>query len=474
MTLDDLPADAAPEKEFLLSLGVQSTLAVPLVCGKAAIGFLAISYLRPGRSWAEEDDALLKTVERSWPAPCSMRAPNSASSCKAPPWTSAADAILITDPGGIMLWHNPAFARLTGYAASEIIGKKSNLLKSGKQRPEVYTELWRTITSGQVWRGEIINRRKDGSLYTEQITITPVRGDTGEISNYVAIKQDVTERKQLEAQLRQSQKMQAIGQLAGGVAHDFNNLLAVIRGNIELVLMDQTHISNEARESLGEMASAADRAADLTRQLLTFGRKQAMQARPVDLNELVTNLTKMLRRVIGEDIQLQCRCAARPLLVQADVGMMEQVLTNLIVNSRDAMPRGGRLLVTTEAVLMEAADLRAHSERRPGDFVCLSVTDTGTGIAAEHLPRVFEPFFTTKEPGKGTGLGLATVYGIIERHQGWIEVSSQVDVGIHIQTLPPVHPSAGRATRPRGAAKETAPRARAVSSWSKTRGRSVR
>jgi len=435
--VDDLPADAVAEKEYMRTLGIQSTLAVPLTSGKSALGYFAISYQAGGKAWAEEDEAMLKTVGEILAGALRHVQAEQRLLLQSAALESAADAIVITNPQGEVLWHNPAFERLTGYAEAEVVGKKTSLLKSGKQRPEVYRDLWQTVSAGRVWRGELVNRRKDESLYTEQMTITPVRGDAGAITHYIAIKQDVTARKQLEAQLRQSQKMEAIGLLAGGVAHDFNNLLAVIRGNIELVLMGQTDFSADTRESLNEIATAADRAADLTRQLLAFGRKQTMLARPIDLNVVVANLTKMLKRVIGEDVHLECRYAPQPLFVRADIGTVEQVLTNLIVNARDAMPSGGNLRIATEPILFKEVDLRPDLERRPGEFICLSVADTGTGIAAEHLPRVFEPFFTTKGPGKGTGLGLATVYGIIEQHLGWIEVSSQMGVGSTFRVLLP-------------------------------------
>ncbi len=243
-------------------------------------------------------------------------------------------------------------------------------------------------------------------------------------------------------QLRQSQKMEAMGQLAAGVAHDFNNLLAVIRGNTELALMTGEAIPQPTRDCLGQVIAAADRAANLTRQLLAFGRKQVMRAEPLNLNDVLANLTKMLKRVIGEDVQLQYSYAARLPTVLADVGMIEQVVMNLAVNARDAMPRGGQLLITTEGVRIDALAAPLHPGGRPGDFVKLAVADTGTGIAPHHLERVFEPFFTTKDVGKGTGLGLATVHGIVQQHHGWIEVSSKLGYGTVFTIYLPVTESA--------------------------------
>jgi PAS domain S-box-containing protein len=354
---------------------------------------------------------------------------------------AAANGIVITDHAGMIVWVNPAFTRLTGYSAEEIIGQYPRLFKSGKHDPAFYKDLWDTILAGQVWRGEMINRHKDGQLYTEQTTITPVRDAKGEITHFIGIKQDVTQQRGLEIQLRQAQRMEAIGQLAGGVAHDFNNMLAVIRGNAELLLMDDDQLNRPVRDGLKQIHAAADRAANLTRQLLAFSRKQVMQLQPSDFNDVIANLTKMLNRVIGEHIELQCTYAKRLPFVQADVGMLEQVLVNLTVNARDAMPKGGQLVIATGNVQLTDQDATRHPEAVAGDFVCLSVSDTGMGIAPEHLPQIFEPFFTTKELGRGTGLGLATVYGIVKQHGGWLEVSTQVGVGTTFTIFLPAIPS---------------------------------
>ncbi len=243
-------------------------------------------------------------------------------------------------------------------------------------------------------------------------------------------------RKQLEDQLRQSQKMEAFGQLAGGVAHDFNNILAVILGYTSLLMKDES-LKDGARAQLKQVYSAGERAAGLTRQMLTFSRKKQMQVTPIDLNGVIGNMTKMLGRIIGEDINLQYNYSSRPPVVQADEGMIEQVLMNLVVNARDAMPKGGQLTIGTEAMAVDAARAERHPDARAGDFVCLSVRDTGCGITPEDMTRIFEPFFTTKDVGKGTGLGLATVYGIVKQHQGWIEVESQGGAGTNFKVFLP-------------------------------------
>ncbi len=237
---------------------------------------------------------------------------------------------------------------------------------------------------------------------------------------------DVTERQNLEAQLRQAQKMESVGQLAGGIAHDFNNILTVIQGHSSLLSMSP-NLVEEAKDSAQQIGMAAERAANLTRQLLTFSRRQIMQPKNLDLNEVVNNMTKMLRRLLGEDISLQVSYTPSLPLIHADPGMMEQILLNLSINARDAMPKGGKLLVNTSVVTVDHGHAAEFQEAAPGNYVCLTVKDTGTGIPPEVLPHIFEPFFTTKDIGKGTGLGLATVYGIVQQHHGWVKADSTVN-----------------------------------------------
>ena len=264
--------------------------------------------------------------------------------------------------------------------------------------------------------------------------VTDAKGRPVQIRGIVM---DITERRQLGEQLRQSQKMEAIGQLAGGVAHDFNNILTVIHGHASLLLVDKDITKNAAR-SAQQIAQAAERAAGLTRQLLTFSRRQVMQPRRLDLNEVVSNMTMMLGRILGEDIALQLNYWSEPAFIKADAGMMEQVLLNLAVNARDAMPKGGQLAIKITTSKADPNYRTYHSESHAEDFICLNVTDTGCGIDADTLRRIFEPFFTTKEVGKGTGLGLATVYGIVNQHQGWIEVESEVGKGSTFRVFLPV------------------------------------
>ena len=356
----------------------------------------------------------------------------------------SAETIVITDASGTILYANPAFEKTSGYSRAEALGQNPRILKSGKHDAAFYAQIWATLSRGEVWSGRFINKKKDGTLYEEDATISPMRDPAGKVVNYVAVKRDVTHEAQLEAQLRQSQKLEAVGQLAGGVAHDFNNMLAIIRGNAELLLMDEEQRTVATRDGLKQVVEASERAAALTRQLLAFSRKQVLQPQPLVLNEVIADLIRMLERTIGENIDLQCHYSAPSPYVLADAGMMEQVILNLVVNARDAMPEGGQVRIVTEQVQFDEAYSLVNPEARAGEFVCLRVSDTGTGIAPEILPRIFEPFFTTKETGRGTGLGLATVYGIVKQHQGWIEVSSQVGAGSTFKVFLPSIPTPPR------------------------------
>lgn len=485
---------------------------------------------------------------------------------------AAASGILITDAKGIIQWANPAFLKMSGYSMTETIGKRTgDLLKSGAHDDSLYTDLWKTILSGRVWAGTIINRRKNGQRYFEEMTITPVKGRDGSITHFVAVKHDVTdrinaeaelkhrqdaleqsqkvanigsweadletgqavwskeqfrllglephyesltfdsylalvhpedrellrstsqgaaekqqsfelvhriirrdgevrwmrsigqtvtdasgkavrmrgtnqditaykesekERQRLEDQFLQAQKLEAIGRLSGGVAHDFNNLLTVILGHV--AILETCNLDSDAIESAHAIKSAGERAANLTRQLLLFARRQTMQMALIDLNKTVTDTTRMLSRILGEDVLLDFRTAQTPLFVQADPGMLDQVLMNLAVNARDAMPRGGRIVIETSAMEFDEQTAILFPQVKQGWFAVLSVSDSGTGISAEVLPKIFDPFFTTKDVGKGTGLGLATVYSIVQQHGGWISAYSEEGKGASFRIYIPL------------------------------------
>jgi len=328
---------------------------------------------------------------------------------------------------------NDAAAHHYGYDKTEFLNLSLKDVALPEELPAFLDRLAR-LTPGAgnsgVWR----HRAKSGKLIQMEITSHSI--SFGSHRAWLSLAMDVSERLNLEAQLRQSQKMESIGQLAGGIAHDFNNLLTVINGHAGMIAAAEP-LSPKAAESIKEITEAGRRASALTRQLMTFSRKQEIHPQVVDLNEAVNNVSKMLRRILGEDIALHVDFSPGLPSVKADLGMLEQVLLNLAVNSRDAMPRGGQLFIKTNSTIVDEAAAVQNPEASAGRHVCLSFRDTGCGIEPEHLGRIFEPFFTTKALERGTGLGLATVYGIVKQHHGWINVSSVVGQGAAFEIFLP-------------------------------------
>jgi len=340
----------------------------------------------------------------------------------------ASEAVVVTDREGSILYVNPAFERITGYSREEAVGKNPRILRSGKQDESFYREMWGTLARGEIWEGHFINRRKDGSLYEEDTTISPVRDSSGDIVSFVAVKRDVTRLLSLEKQVRMAQKMEAVGTLAGGIAHDFNNALTVIIGFGEML---KRRVANDpqAVSDLDQILGSAERASVLTRQLLTFARRTFIEPVNLDMNQVVTDLEKLLRKVTREDIEIRTFLAASPVTIRADRGQVEQILMNLFLNARDAMPEGGQLVIEAGATTLEEGYLKQYPYMEAGRYVVLSVSDTGVGMDDKTRERIFEPFFTTKEPDKGTGLGLAVVYGIVKKHNGFIHVYSEPGKG---------------------------------------------
>ncbi len=349
----------------------------------------------------------------------------------------SADAIFITNSDGGIEYVNPAFEMLTGYSPEEVTGKTSSILKSGEQAPVLYRELWETIRSGNVCRSIVVNRKKNGEVYYVDESISAIRDGEGRITNFVSNGRDYSERLRLEAQLLQSQKMDAIGRLAGGIAHDFNNLLTIITSYSELAL-DSVAPESPAQARIQETISAARRAADLTRQLLAFSRKQPQALRVAELNPVVTGIVKTLHRLIGEDIELVSIPGEGLGRIRLDPVQIEQILMNLAANARDAMPQGGRCTIETSDVQLDEQYVdRKRAVIPTGRYAVLSMTDTGAGIPADHLSHVFEPFYTTKPSGKGTGLGLATVYGIVKQNHGFVWAYSEPGMGTVIKIYLP-------------------------------------
>jgi PAS domain S-box-containing protein len=321
---------------------------------------------------------------------------------------------------------NASYLTMTGYAREEILGHSASelgLWARPEQREQLVEALQR---QGMVTNFEVQIKTKHGRVLDVLTSVEPMQ--LGLEPCWLFIDMDITSHKSLESQVRQTAKMESIGTLAGGVAHDFNNLLTVIQGHTDMLGM-QGGLPVDARSSLQQIAAATERAANLTRQLLTFSRKHPIQLSPVDLNDTLSNLTRMLQRIIGEDIVLEVVQAPRLPAILADAGMIEQVIFNLAANARDSMPQGGKLTFETRLANRAAGEGTSPGAKRAGPCVELVVRDCGCGIPAADQPRIFEPFFTTKDVGKGTGLGLASVHGILEQHRGWIEFESQVGVG---------------------------------------------
>jgi len=334
-----------------------------------------------------------------------------------------AEAVIISNTSGAIQYVNPAFEKITGYRREEVIGKNPRLLKSGRQDKDYYQKMWKSLANGEPWEGHFTNCRKDGSTYELETTISPIRDDQNKIVSYVATSRDITHEMQLEQQFRQSQKMEAIGRLAGGIAHDFNNLLTSILGYSHLV-EDEINEGNPIRKDIDEIIHAGERAAALTKQLLTFSRKQSIQLRSINLNSIVMDVDKLLRRTLGENIELVSLLDSEMGYANVDVGLMEQILMNLAINARDAMPRGGTLTLCTKTVDLNEPFIRRHVGMEPGKYVLLSVKDTGKGMSKDVYEHCFEPFFTTKERGKGTGLGLSIVYSAARQFGGFLDVNS--------------------------------------------------
>jgi PAS domain S-box-containing protein len=338
---------------------------------------------------------------------------------------------------GRFLRANQKLCDITGYSCEELLALTWQRITHPDDLNADLAQA-RCLLAGEIQTYGMEKRylRKDGSPVWVELTASLVRKPDGTPDYFISVIEDITNRRSLETQFRQAQKMEGIGQLAGGVAHDFNNILAVMMMQAELAGMVK-NTPKEVREGLREIRVAAERAANLTRQLLLFSRRQVIQPRQLDLNEVVTSLAKMLQHIIREDVRLQLHLHSAPLLTYADAGMLDQLLMNLAVNARDAMPKGGRLIIETAERVIDAGQAGLNPDASPGRYAWLSVSDTGCGIPPEVLPHIFEPFFTTKEAGKGTGLGLATVFGIVKQHRGWLKVYSEAGKGTTFQIFLP-------------------------------------
>ena len=355
---------------------------------------------------------------------------------------AAANAIVITSRHGAIEWVNDGFTRVTGHTLSDVAGMTPRVLKSGRTPAATYEELWAAITAGQTWSGELVNRRRDGSFYHQDLTVTPVLDAAGQVSHFIGVGQDTSERHRLEAQLRQAQKMEAVGQLTGGIAHDFNNILAVILANADLLAAAAPPTDPASLDDLADIKAAAARGAGMVRKLLGFSRLAELQLLPIDLGETVQGMTSLLRRVLPESVEISVRAEKNLPPVRADLGAVEQILLNLATNARDAMPNGGRLEIAVEPHDLLEDDRTEHPWVAPGEYVCIAVTDSGHGMDADTRRRIFDPFFTTKPPGKGTGLGMPMIYGLTKQQGGFVHVYSEVGKGTTIRVYFPRLPDA--------------------------------
>ncbi len=429
LVVDDAHTDPrlAPVRDLLQQRGIISLLILPLIIKGEVVGSLDLLTTEIRHFSTEEINLAWSVADQVAGSLASVRLAQT-HQLLITAIEQATETVIITDIDDKIIYINPAFEHTTGYNRAEVIGQSPDILSSDKHDEAFFQEMRATMRSGQTWRGRIVNKKKDGTLFTEEATISPIRGQNGDIVSFVEVKRDVTRELQLEEQYHQAQKMEAIGRLAGGVAHDFNNLLTGIMGHAGLALQELPP-GDPVRNDIQEIHKNAERAANLTRQLLTFARRQVIAPRVLNLNELILNVDKMLRRLIGEDIELVTLPAPDLGQIKADPGQIEQVLLNLAVNARDAMPDGGKLTIEITEVILDEAYTRRHPEVSPGQYVMLAVSDTGMGMTEEVKAHIFEPFFTTKEVGKGTGLGLATCFGIVRQNNGHIWVYSEPGQG---------------------------------------------
>ncbi|MDY6968594.1 MAG: PAS domain S-box protein [Spirochaetota bacterium] len=343
-------------------------------------------------------------------------------------------SIIITDPDSIIEYVNPTVEEISGYKKEELIGQHSSIFKSGFHDNDYYKSIWNNISNGKEWQGTFTNKKKDGTLYYEEVLIFPLYDQSENLINYAAIKKDITNLRYNEEELRRSQKLEAIGQLTGGIAHDFNNILTIIIGNVELALM-RLNKNDDIYHELIDIKESGEKAATLVSKLLAFGRNQIMITEPLDLNMVLTELHKMLIRLIGEDINLQLQLSENISTIEADRGQIEQIIINLVVNARDAINEQNdsgaekNIWIETSEVYLDQEYVSTHLGSKKGRHIMIVVRDSGIGMNKKVMDKIFEPFYTTKGVDMGTGLGLSTVLGIVKQNNGSIFVTSEEGKG---------------------------------------------
>jgi PAS domain S-box-containing protein len=416
-----------PVSDLLQARGIRSLLLVPFLFEGKPVGALALGSQEPRVFSSDTVDLAQRVAEQVSGAMARARLAENQQRLSTAV-EQGAEAVFITDLDGTIVYVNPAFEKMVGLARSSVIGRKPDVMERERMNAPLHAGLMGAVGSGRVWQERLGYQARDESLHTMDLTVSPVRNQAGEIMNLVATIRDVTREVELEKQFQQMQKMEALGRLAGGIAHDFNNLLTVIQLSTHM-LQRQLRRDDPLWAHTEQIRETGERASRLTRQLLRFSRRDVVAPRFLDLNKIVADLSPMLQRVLGEDIQLKTALADDLWTIRADPSQMDQVVINLAVNARDAMPGGGELLIETSNVVLDEAYTSLQVDAKPGEHVLLSISDTGIGMDEDVKVHLFEPFFTTKSQGEGTGLGLATVFGIVKHGGGHIQVASEVNQG---------------------------------------------
>lgn len=419
--------DEVPHHFFhnTFSLDIEHGIAVPLQVKSGHLGFLFAGNLKD-IEFSQTELCILSLVGNLLSAEIDRKRADEDQVRLETVLEQAAESIMITNHEGIIQYVNPAFEKITGYNRKEAIGQSPHFLQSGKHDEGFYCDLKETLSRGKVWEGRFVNKRKNGTLYELEATISPVKNETGRITHYVSVRKDVTEEAALRRQLYQAQKMEALGTLAGGIAHDFNNLLMGIQGNVSLMLFEMLE-EHQNYNRCKAIENYVKKGSDLTRQLLGIARGGKYQTIPTDLNQLIASNLDMFGRT-KKEIQIETSFTTQGCIAELDPGQMDQVLLNLFVNAWQAMPNGGLLAVKTEVIELNKPRVQL-SGLGTGRYVRITVSDTGVGINKEIAERIFDPFFTTKDKNLGTGLGLASAFGIVKNHGGVITVKSEIGAG---------------------------------------------
>lgn len=346
-------------------------------------------------------------------------------------------AFVLMDVNGNLEYVNPQFFRISGYAPRNMIGLNVKSLQPTGSQTDDFQEAWESVGADNIWRGEMQIKKQDGECFWAYLTLLPLKNPEGHVNSMMMIMEDTSEKRQLEAQLIQSQKLEGIGQLAGGVAHDFNNILTAIIGYAQLVYLNmQSDDTN--RGHIKHILDYSEKAATITKSLLAFSRKQTTNLSCFNVNDLISDFQKLLLRLMPENIEIQTQFTSQKLSVLVDQVQLEQVIMNLATNARDAMPDGGLIIIATNMTEIDQEFIKSNGYGRTGSYAQITMADMGRGMNRQTLDKIFEPFFTTKEPGKGTGLGMTIVYNIVSRHNGFITVESEPGKGTRVRILLPI------------------------------------